>query len=633
MEDASTTKNASSMQLPDYLTNCKIYNPPSDINITVDGLVLQVLYGGKTGTAQDVAEQIWKSAQRKQRQSTVSSLDEYDMRNLSSRQLIVFVVATTGQGDLPANMETFWKCLLGKSLRTDLLENLNYGILGLGDSSYPKFNFAAKKLNKRLAQLGGKELLPIGLVDYQYNWVIDAVVDTWIKELWEKIAKVFKISVEDKIQENLIIEKYHVSIYNDHILHSGLLDGGLILWPSKSDIYYQEMDANVNIKTGSIYNNVRTTSTDHFQEVRLITIELPYKIKYDPGDVIYVRPKNSIEQVRRFFNILYGHNIQLFPNTMVEVKKKEIKVPLALQCRLPLKEIVEQYWDLNFKPRRSTMHTLSLISEDKLEKEKLYKFASLCGQAELYNYINRPRRNILEVLMDFPHTTSKLNIRSLFEIMSPIRPRPYSIASSSKATPDKIQILVTVVYYKPTKLLEKRFGLCSTWLNNLKINDKVTFRIQKGTFRFEDNKPIIMIGPETGVAPFRSFLLEEEEKKKNLKECVLFFGCRKKDKDYHCREDFERLAEKTNLKVFCAFYQDHKIYVQHIIREQRELCWQFLQNDGSIYFAGNSKNMPNVVRDEFVDLAKEIGKMTEEQAEKFIKDLEKKNRYQIEIWD
>ncbi|EFN63285.1 NADPH-dependent diflavin oxidoreductase 1 [Camponotus floridanus] len=549
MEDASTTKKASTMQLPDYLTNCKIYNPSSDVNVTVDGLVLQVLYGSETETAQDVAEEIWKSAQRKQRQCTVSSLDKYDMRNLSSRQLIVFVVATTGQGDLSANMKTFWKHLLDKSLWTDQLRNLNYGILGLG-----------------------------------------------------------------------------------------LLDGGLILWPSKSDIYYQEIDTNVNInvniKTGSIYNNVRTTSIDHFQEVRLITIELPHKIKYDPGDIIYVRPKNSIEQVRRFFNILYGHNIQLFPNTMVEVKKKEIKVPLALQCRLPLKEIVEQYWDLNFKPRRSTMHTLSLISEDKLEKKKLYKFASPCGQEELYNYIYKPRKNILEVLMDFPHTTSKLNIRLLFEIMSPIRPRPYSIASSSKATPDKIQILVAVVDYK-TRLLEPRFGLCSKWLKNLKINDKVTFRIQKGTFRFEDNKPIIMIGPGTGVAPFRSFLLEEEEKKKDLKECVLFFGCRKKDKDYHCREDFERLAEKTNLKVFCAFSrdQDYKIYVQHIIREQRELCWQFLQNDGSIYLAGNSKNMPNDVRDEFVDLAKEIGKMTEEQAEKFIKDLEKKNRYQIEIWD
>lgn len=79
--------------------------------------------------------------------------------------------------------------------------------------------------------------------------------------------------------------------------------------------------------------------------------------------------------------------------------------------------------------------------------------------------------------------------------------------------------------------------------------------------------------------------------------------------------------------MYCIFR-----YVQHIIREQRELCWQFLQNGGSIYLAGNSKNMPNAVRDEFVDLAREIGKMTEEQAEAFIQDLEKKNRYQIETW-
>lgn len=195
----------------------------------------------------------------------------------------------------------------------------------MGDTFSPKFNVAAQELNIRLAQLGGKELLPIGFADDQYHLMINASVNSWIKELWKKIAKVFKISVEDKIQENLIIEKYHISIYDDHILHSGLLDGGLILWPSKNDIYYQKINTNVNIKTGSIYNNVRITSTDHFQEVRLITIELPHKIKYDPGDVIYVRPKNSIEQVRRFFNILYGHNIQLFSNTMVEVKKKEKK--------------------------------------------------------------------------------------------------------------------------------------------------------------------------------------------------------------------------------------------------------------------------------------------------------------------
>lgn len=511
------------------------------------------------------------------------------MRNLSSRQLIVFVVATTGQGDTPANMKIFWKRLLGKSLQTDLLQNLNYGVLGLGDSSYPKFNFAAKKLNKRLAQLGGKELLPIGLADDQHNLGIDAVVDPWLKELWEKIAKVFKISAKDKIQENLIIEKYGVSIYNSHNSQSYDLDDNLILpshdlplhdldddlilpsdiisreindefiLPSESNIYFRK-NGSVNIKLGTIYNNIRTTSTDHFQEVRLITIKVPYKIKYDPGDVIYIRPKNSLEQVKRFFNILQEHNIQLFPQTRVKVKKKEITVPIALQFPLSLREIVEQYWDLNFKPRRSTMYTLSLISENELEKEKLREFASLYGQEEFYNYINRPRRNILEVLVDFPHTTSKLNIQLLFEIMSPIKLRPYSIASSSKVTPNKIQILVAVVEYR-TRLLEPRFGLCSNWLKNLKICDKVVFCIRKGTFRFEDNKPIILIGPGTGVAPFRSFLLEEEKKKKDLKECVLFFGCRKKNKDYHCRADFERISKETNLKVFCAFSRDqnHKM--------------------------------------------------------------------------
>lgn len=600
---------------------------------------MRVLYGSETGTAQDVAEQIWKSAQRKQLQSTVLSLDEYDMQNLSSEQLIVFVVATTGQGDPPSNMKTFWRRLLGKSLRPDLLQNLKYGVLGLGDSSYSKFNFAAKKLNKRLEQLSAKKLLSIGLADDQHNLGIDAVVDPWIKKLWEEIANVFKISIEDKIQENLIIEKYRISILNrNDLCTSNLLisnDGWVISLPNKSEnIYEDETHANVNVKIGKIIKNVRTTSRDHFQDVRLISILLPYDITYDPGDVVYIRPKNSVEQVNRFFNILYDNYVELYSDTMVVVTQKEIKVPYVLQKCLTLETIVEQYWDLNFKPRRSTMHHLSLISENELEKEKLSEFASPDGQEEFYNYINRPRRNILEVLADFPHTTSKINIGVLFEIMSPIKPRPYSIASSSKITPNMIQILVAVVKFE-TRLLEPRFGLCSKWLASLKRNDKVIFWFQKGTFRFEDNKPMILIGPGTGVAPFRSFLLEKAAfEKKDLNECALFFGCRNKNKDYHCREDFERLSREHNLKVFCAFSrdQDYKIYVQHIIREQKELCWQCLRNGGSIYLAGNSKNMPNDVRNEFINLTQEIGEMQIEQAEAFIKDLEKNNRYQIETW-
>lgn len=599
----------------------------------MDEIVIRVLYGSETGTAQDVAEQIWKSAKRKGLQSTVASLDDYDIQNLPSEQLIIFVVATTGQGDPPTNMKQFWKHLLRKNLPTTILQNLKYGVLGLGDSSYSKFNFAAKKLNKRLAQLGGKELLSIGLADDQHNIGIDAVVDPWIKKLWEEIVNVFEISIEEKInEENLIIERYYVSIIETNHSNSIHNEEQLTNNLSNTDIYTRETFINSDVRIGTIVENVRTTSDDHFQDVRLIKIEAN-NIKYDPGDIIYIRPKNTTEQVKRFFDILHEHDIKLFPNTMIQISEKEIKVPFVLKRNLTLKAIVEQYWDLNFKPRRSTMHTLSLISKNELEKEKLCEFASPIGQEELYDYINRPRRNILEVLTDFPHTTSKMNIKLLFEIMSPIKPRPYSIASSLEATPNKIQVLVAVVKFK-TRLVEPRFGVCSKWLASLKHNNKVIFWLQKGTFRFNNDKPMILIGPGTGVAPFRSLFLERTKKEKDLKECVLFFGCRNKNKDYHCREDFERLSKENNLKVFCAFSrdQDHKIYVQHLIRQQRELCWQLLKNNGSIYLAGSSKNMPDNVRDEFINLAREIGKMTKEQAETFVKHLEKSNQYQTETW-
>lgn len=596
--------------------------------------MIRILYGSETGTAQDVAEQIWKSAKRKELQSTVSSLDDYDIQNLSFEQLIIFVVATTGQGDPPANMKQFWRHLLRKNLPATMLQNLKYGVLGLGDSSYSKFNFAAKKLNKRLAQLGGEELLPIGLADDQHNLGIDAVVDPWIKKLWEEIADVFKISTDDKMSEkNLIIERYNVSIVEMSQSNPIHIDERLDnLYHSNTDIYAQETFINSDVRIGTIVENIKTTSEDHFQDVRLIKIQAD-NIKYGPGDVVYIRPKNTAEQVKRFFDILHEHNIKLFPDTIIQVSEKEIKVPFVLKRNLTLGEIVEQYWDLNFKPRRSTMHTLSFISENELEKDKLCEFASPVGQEELYDYVNRPRRNILEVLTDFPRTTTKLNIKLLFEIMSPIKPRPYSIASSLEDTPNRIQVLVAVVKFK-TRLMEPRFGLCSKWLAGLKSNDKVIFWLQKGTFRFDNDKPMILIGPGTGVAPFRSLLLERAKKGKDLKECILFFGCRNENKDYHCREDFERLSRTNNLKVFCAFSrdQDHKIYVQHLIRQQRELCWQFLENNGSIYLAGNSKNMPDNVREEFVSLAKEIGKMTKEQAETFIKHLEKNNRYQTETW-
>lgn len=586
---------------------------------------ITILYGSETGTAQDVAEQIWKTAKRKGLETSVFAMNDYNVQNLDTEKMIVFVVATTGQGDPPNNMRQFWRLLLRKSLPTTLLSNVKYGILGLGDSSYQKFNFAAKKLNRRLMQLGAKELLPIGLADDQHDLGIDAVVDSWLEEMWMKVGNTFNISIIDLINnENNIIERFHISEIDKNSMNNE--------YCSVRDIFMKEVFTNNEVKVGTIIENVRTTAEDHFQDVRLIKFRSD-NINYQPGDIVYVRPKNSQEQIEKFFDVLNDNNVQLTPDMLIQVTEKEIKVPNVLNQILTLYQIVEQYWDLSFKPRRSTMQLLSLISENELEKDKLDEFTTASGQEELYNYINRPRRTILELLADFPHTTSKLNVKLLFEIMSPIKPRAFSIASSLRITENEIHLLVAVVKYR-TKLLKPRYGLCSNWLASLKKKDKIIFWIQKGTFKFEYNKPMIFVGPGTGIAPFRSAILDKSVLDDNLNDCVLFFGCRNKKKDYHCKDDFEYLSLQKGLNLFCAFSRDqeHKIYVQHVIRSQKQLCWEFLSRNGNIYLAGNSKNMPNCVREEFVDLIKQMTKSTEEEAENFVKRLENEDRYQVETW-
>lgn len=123
---------------------------------------MAILYGSQTGCAQDLAEQVFRESKKYQFAGPVMSMDEYSVENLIDEKLVVFVCSTTGQGTEPDNMKRFWKFLLRKSLPATSLASLRFAVLGMGDSSYRKFNFVAKRLSKRLQQLGGEEIIPIG---------------------------------------------------------------------------------------------------------------------------------------------------------------------------------------------------------------------------------------------------------------------------------------------------------------------------------------------------------------------------------------------------------------------------------------------------------------------------------------
>ncbi|KAK6756509.1 hypothetical protein RB195_014741 [Necator americanus] len=150
---------------------------------------LLILYGSETGTAEDVAEGLWREARLLDIPARFYGVDDYDVENLPSEDAVVFVVATTGQGEIPPNMRNGWRHLLRRNLNSAWLQNVRFAVLGLGDSSYQKYNFAAKKVFRRLLQLGGDCLLDIGLADDQHEIGIDGALSPWRRELWDKLRE------------------------------------------------------------------------------------------------------------------------------------------------------------------------------------------------------------------------------------------------------------------------------------------------------------------------------------------------------------------------------------------------------------------------------------------------------------
>ncbi|KDR16972.1 NADPH-dependent diflavin oxidoreductase 1 [Zootermopsis nevadensis] len=598
------------------------------------------LYGSQTGTAQDVAERIWREARIFHFHGPVRTMDDYPVSQLIYEMVVIFICSTTGQGEEPDNMKHFWRFLLRKNLPADSLQGLRYAVLGLGDSSYAKFNYVAKKLHRRLLQLGGQPLLHIGLADDQHDLGANAVIDPWINDLWRKLSDLYPLpdGVVPLNKDILCPPRWIVSLSETAETYRQS-SSNIELMEAKVGNNREEEFSQNNPCYVSIIKNTRTTAPLHLQDVRLIHLSAP-KLQYSPGDVLMVCPHNASEKVDQFFSLLScGSDGRLGPDTVIHVKEKDsdAPVPLALKHPLTLRRCAEQYWDLNAVPRRYFFHLLSNFTTSDLEKEKLTEFSTPEGQEELYNYSNRPRRTVLEVLQDFPQATANIPLEYMFELFQPIRPRAFSVASSPKAHNEEIHILVAVVKYR-TKLIAPRLGLCSNWLAGLTPGTNIPVWIRRGSFHFplSENNPVIMIGPGTGVAPFRSYIHERVAlSQASNKLLYLFFGCRNKNGDFHFSNEWLSLQEEKHLSLFCAFSRDqeYKIYVQHLIKEQAALLWDLLSSKAWIFLAGSSSNMPAGVKEAFVkDVACGAGKLSHDEAKQFMQNLENTGYFQCETW-
>ncbi|XP_008003696.2 NADPH-dependent diflavin oxidoreductase 1 isoform X2 [Chlorocebus sabaeus] len=540
-----------------------------------------VLFGSQTGTAQDVSERLGREARRRRLGCRVQALDSYPVVNLINEPLVIFVCATTGQGDPPDNMKNFWRFIFRKNLPTTALCQMEFAVLGLGDSSYTKFNFVAKKLHRRLLQLGGSALLPVCLGDDQHELGPDAAVDPWLRDLWDRVLSLLPPPPDlAEIPPGVPLPSKFTLLFLQEAPSMGS-EGQQVAYPGS-----QEPPSESKPFLAPMISNQRVTGPSHFQDVRLIEFDISGSgISFAAGDVVLIQPSNSAAHVQQFCQVLGLDPDQLFT---LQPREPDVSCPTRLPQPCSMRHLVSHYLDIASVPRRSFFELLACLSLHELEREKLLEFSSAQGQEELFEYCNRPRRTILEVLCDFPHTAAAIPPDYLLDLIPAIRPRAFSIASSMLAHPSRLQILVAVVQFQ-TRLKEPRRGLCSSWLASL----------------------------DPGQGNF------------------LFFGCRWRDQDFYWEAEWQELETRECLTLVPAFSreQEQKVYVQHRLRELGSLVWELLDRQGAyFYLAGNAKSMPADVSEALMSIFQEDGGLCSPDAAAYLARLQRTQRFQTETW-
>ncbi|GJE93014.1 sulfite reductase flavoprotein subunit alpha [Phanerochaete sordida] len=583
----------------------------------LDERELTILYATETGNAQDVAERLARLCRRLHFRVRLCSIDEYQVDDIFSTHLIIFVISTTGSGREPRSMTRFWTSLLRGDLPSDLFDHLDFTIFGLGDTAYEKFCWPAKMLERRLLQLGATKIVDRGDADDQHPLGIDGALDPWMRTLSDTLLSLFPLPPGLEVKPDglpepraSVTEPEPAAVPPD----AGSFQG-----------YY----------TATVARNTRITDPEWYQDVRHFDLDFDADLEYAPGDIAVVAPEAPADDVEAFLQCVGWLDEADTPFAVKHVLPDQ-SLPARLPRTLTLRALFTRYLDINAVPRRSFFSLLRHFTSDELELEKLDEFLSSEGADDLYDYCQSVHRRIREVFEEF--RSAKVPKDYLFDLFPPLRPREFSIASSSLRNPRRIELCVAIVKYR-TKLKIPRRGVATTYLAALQPGDKLHIRLKKGIITLPPDKatPIICVGPGTGIAPMRAVI--EERVAQGAKANTLYQGCRSASKDQHYREEFTRLTEAAQLEYRVACSRDgppgvKRTYVQDLIAADAERIWELLGARGAwLYISGSSNKMPAAVRAAVQGALEQYGQKTEAEAKEFIADMERGGKLVEDCWD
>lgn len=537
---------------------------------------ITVVYGSETGNAQSLAEIFSDRLVEHNYTVKLTAMDEIKQKEFKKVEDLFVITATHGEGDPPDNALTFHEFI--HSRKAPKLENVRFSVLALGDESYEYFCQTGKDFDAKLLELGAERLADRQDCDLDF----DDLAEKWMNK--------------------------NIEILNQSTGHGSTVTSTETVQSAKEKRYSKS-----NPYQAEVLENINLNGRGSNKEVRHVELLLDnYGESFEPGDCVVVLPQNEPEIVTLLIETL-GWD-------------KDIEIPINDDGdTLPLEKALTEHFEIT-----------------KLTKPLLQKAAELFGNTELLSQIDNAEwiqqyvdgRDVIDLLTEFP--TSELKPETFYKLLRKLPAREYSIASSYEATPDEVHITVGAVRYEAHERTRK--GVCSVQLaERIQPGDTLPIYLKKNPnfkFPFDEETPVIMIGPGTGVAPFRSYMQEREELGLSGN-TWLFFGEQHFTTDFLYQTEWQAwLKDETLAKLDLAFSRDteEKIYVQHRIAQQSELFYEWLQDGAAIYVCGDEKHMAKDVHDTIRSVIEQEGDMSEADAEAYLTQMKQAKRYQRDVY-